>query len=473
MTAIATGAPPTPNRSWRISRAALAELALVVALAATTVVVLYQQALRQPFSVDESRWISTSRYFWITFVDGDVFGPAWQPNYLVLTHPPVARYVIGLGLALQGWVPEQLNGRYDTDRSRDYNRRAGNIPGRELLDAARRVVLLFGVGATLLLYPIGRSLAGPLAGALAVLLALAHPLLATLWTRALAESVLAFFCLLSIWLAIRLAAFTGPYRAGFGRALGLGVAVGLATATKLSGALVAAGLVLYAIVRQAFRLWHERSLSGAGSWVDAGLAAVVVFVAVNPLLYPNPAWRSVMLFEHRRYEMEQQALGTPRLAVPTDPGERAALMFRRTFQDWGTFERRLGAPLDAPLTVFGLGAVLVATWQSIRRRETLGPSTLLLCWATSVFAVSTLNFGFDSSHYIAPPATVAVVLQAVALTALATGALRFIRRHLPPVAVPSTMTSALARPNPGDGPTAGPAGDRHHRRSAGPRRAGR
>src|SRR5215212_6044411 len=131
------------RRPKRVARAKLGELLLVLVLAAATVVVLYQQALRQPFSVDESRWIATSRYFWVTFVDGDLAGELWQPNYIVLTHPPFARYVIGFGLALQGWSPDELNGRYDTDRSRDFNRRAGNIPSRELLDDARRVVLVF------------------------------------------------------------------------------------------------------------------------------------------------------------------------------------------------------------------------------------------------------------------------------------------------------------------------------------------
>src|SRR6188508_1027853 len=132
----------------RVSRATLAEILLVVALAVVTVLVLFQQAQRQSFSVDESRWISTSRYFWITFVEHDLLGQDWQPNYIVLTHPPVARYLIGAGLALQGWSPDELNGRYDTDRSRDFNRRAGNIPGRELLNDARMVVLIFAVGAT-------------------------------------------------------------------------------------------------------------------------------------------------------------------------------------------------------------------------------------------------------------------------------------------------------------------------------------
>ena len=430
MTASVEEAPAPGVRPRQISRAILAEMLMVAALAVGAVVVLYQQALRQPFSVDESRWIATSRYFWITFVDGDVFGPAWQPGYLVLTHPPVARYVIGGGLALQGWSPDELNGRYDTDRSRDFNHRAGNIPSRELLDAARRVVLVFAVGATMLLYPIGRSLAGPLAGAIAVVLALAHPLLATLWSRALAESVLAFFCLLAVWLTIRLASTPGGGRARFGLAFGLGAAIGLATATKLSGALVGAGLALFVVLRQAVLWWRDRSWTSIGPWVDAGLAAVLTFVLVNPLLYPNPALRTAMLFDHRRDEMVQQGIGTPRLAIPNSVGVRAEMLYRRTFQDWGTFETRLGLPLDAPLAAVGLGIAALATWRSIRRREAPGPFALLLCWTVAVFVVSTLNFGFDSSHYIAPPATVAVVLQAVALATIAIGAVQLARRRL-------------------------------------------
>ena len=188
--------------------------------------------------------------------------------------------------------------------------------------------------------------------------------------------------------------------------------------------------MLYVTARQALRLWHERSLAGLGPWIDAGLAAALVFVAVNPLLYPNPAWRSVMLFEHRRDEMEQQALGTPRLAIPNDVSVRATMMYRRTFEDWGTFDARAGLPLDGPLAALGLGVVAFATWRSIRRREALGPPALLLCWTLAVYVVSTVNFGFDSSHYVAPPATVAVLLQAVALAGLVTAVVRLVRRPI-------------------------------------------
>src|SRR5688500_16815230 len=106
--------------SWR---ALGRELALVVAVLLAAILVLRGPSVDQGFSIDESRWISTSRYFWVTFIDRNLFGPAWQPNYIVYTHPPVGRYVIGFGLWLQGWQPDQLNGRYDSLESRLYNER--------------------------------------------------------------------------------------------------------------------------------------------------------------------------------------------------------------------------------------------------------------------------------------------------------------------------------------------------------------
>jgi 4-amino-4-deoxy-L-arabinose transferase-like glycosyltransferase len=402
-------------RSWRLRRDVVGEVVLVAVLAIVTIAVLRHQALAQAFSVDESRWIATSRYFWITFVDRDVLGPEWQPSYIVLTHPPVARYVIGFGLWLQGWSPDELNGRYDTDRSRQYNRLAGNIPSRALLDAARRVALVFAVGATMLLYPIGRGLAGPAAGAAAVLLALANPLLSTLWTRALAESVLAFFSLLTLLLAMRVAAAIDRGERRFGLWVGLGVAAGLAVATKLTGALVGAAVASFALVRQIARHPPDRAWAGFGPWVDAGLAAILTFILVNPLVYPDPIVRTAMLFEHRRDEMQQQALGTPRLAVPDDVRTRAALTYRRTFLDYGTFQAWLGVALDLALAAGGLGVTLVATWRSWRRRCPLGPPTLLLCWTLTTYVVSVANLGFDSSHYFALPETIAVLLEALAL----------------------------------------------------------
>ena len=61
-----------PNLRRRPGRVFLAEVALILVLAVLSVGVLGWQADDQDFSVDESRWIATSRYFWITVLDRDL-----------------------------------------------------------------------------------------------------------------------------------------------------------------------------------------------------------------------------------------------------------------------------------------------------------------------------------------------------------------------------------------------------------------
>ena len=228
------------------------------------------------------------------------------------------------------------------------------------------VVLVFAIGATLLLYPIGRSLARATGGA-AGLTSWHSPIRS--WRRSggpSPKSVLAFFCLLAVWLAIRLAASTGGHRARFGWAFGSRARRGPRYRNQASriARRRRAGAVRHR--QQAVRWWRDPKPPGLGPWVDAGLAAVLIFVVVNPLLYPNPVLRTVLLFDHRRDEMEQQAIGTPRLAIPDDVQVRASTMFQRTFREWGAFEARSGLPLDAPLVAIGLGVVVFGTWQSIR-----------------------------------------------------------------------------------------------------------
>ncbi len=422
--------PPTQIRNHlRL----IAELTLVALLAFATVVTLQRPARGQGFTIDESRWISTSRYFWITFLERDLFGEAWQPNYLVLTHPPVARYLIGYGLWLRGWTPDQLNTRYDSSRSVEFNRQAGNIPSAALLRDARSVVFAFAIGAVLLLYPIGRILGGPIAGLVAVALALANPLLSTLWTRALAESILAFFSLLALCLALFFLPRVGTTKVALAGPIALGLALGLATATKLSGALGAVGIVLFGLLQRVHLPRERRPLAGIEHWVDLGVVALVVFVVVNPLLYPDPVGRSVLLFEHRREEMRQQITRAPWLGTPADLTDRTLFAGRRAFVEYGTFQRWLGVPLDAPLAAAGLGLTLVATWRSLRRREPPGPPTLLLCWTLASYTLSVLNFGYNSSHYFAPLVSLNVILQALALGAV----VGWVARKLPSGRLPA------------------------------------
>lgn len=415
----------------------LREAALLAVVVVAAAVVLHGPSVTQAFSIDESRWIATSRYFWITFVDRDLSGPAWQPNYLVYTHPPVARYVIGFGLWLQGWTPDQLNGRYDSLQSRAYNERAGNVPDLDLLWAARRVTLLFAVMSVALVYVVGRIVGGALAGLAAAALALVNPLLTTVWTRALAESIVAAFGLLALVLALRVLPKVGTPKVKGWLPLAIGVALALAAATKLNGALGALGLSMFAIVQQGIALVRTRRTTGLRSWVDVALAGVIVFVAVNPLLYVNPADRVIGLVQHRQDEMQFQRSVFVGQAVPDDLQARIARVVWRTFDSHATRRGPLPVPVDVLLVPFGL---LTLAWRAGAelRRSLPGPALLLLCWICATYAVITPHLGFDSSHYFAPLLTLNVIVMgvgvAVAFGAVARLAARVQRGSAPALA---------------------------------------
>lgn len=400
------------------ARHRLRDLGLLLLVSVLAFLVLRGPSVDQAFTVDESRWIATSRYFWITFIDRDPFGPAWQPNYLVYTHPPVARYLIGFGLWLQGWHPDQLNGRYDSLQSRAYNQRAGNIPDLDLLWAARRVTLVFAVASVVLLYVVGRILGGPLAGLSAAAFALVNPLLTTVWTRALAESIVAAFGLLALALALHALPRVGTAGTRAWLPLALGAALALAAATKLNGGLGALGLAAFGIVQQAQALARTHRTIGLRSWVDVGLSAAIVFVAVNPLLYVSPAERIVGLIQHRQDEMQFQRSVFTSQAVPDDLGARVARVARRTFDTHATPRGPL--PISPDVALVPVGLVVLGRRSLLGLRHgTAGPTLLLLCWLGGTYAVITPNLGFDSSHYFAPLVTLNVLVVGLAVAAIA------------------------------------------------------
>ena len=398
------------------ARPLVRDLVIVLVVAVVAFMVLRGPSVDQGFTVDESRWIATSRYFWITFVDRDIYGSAWQPNYLVYTHPPVARYLIGFGLWLQGWEPDQLNGRYDSLQSRAFNQRAGNVPELDLLWAARRVTLVFAVVSVVLLYVVGRILAGPLAGLAAVGFALVNPLLTSVWTRALAESIIGVFGLLALALALYAMPRVGSGCVRAWLPLTLGAVLALAAATKLNGGLGALGMSLFGVVQQTQALLRTRRTIGLRSWVDVVLSAVILFVAVNPLLYVSPAERIVGLVQHRQDEMEFQRSVFTSQAVPDDLAARVARVARRAFHTYATPRGPLPLSPDVVLVPIGLAVLL---WRAVLdlRRAASGPPLLFLCWLGATYAVVTPNLGFDSSHYFAPLVALNVLTIGVAVAA--------------------------------------------------------
>jgi hypothetical protein len=198
--------------------------------------------------------------------------------------------------------------------------------------------------------------------------------------------------------------------------LGVGAALALAGAAKLSGAIGAIGLAAYALVQQGRAVWTTGRTRGARAWVDLAMVAVVLFVAVNPLLYLMPVERAVNLIRHRHDEMEFQREVFPSQAVPDDLGARISRVGRRAFDDYATPAGPL--PISPDVVLVGVGAVVLA-WRSLSelRRRAPGPATLFLCWLGATYLVITPNLGFDSSHYFAPLLALNVIVGGLAVAA--------------------------------------------------------
>ena len=204
------------------------------------------------------------------------------------THPPVARYIIGFGLWLQDWSPDaaqwplrqlaepglQPAGRQHSKRGSAGCRSAGHLPVRR---RRHGVDLRGGAHAWPAGWPAGRHHAGPVESAadddLDARPGRVDP--GVLHARGAGAG----------------ASDAAPPRVWPAEAwlpVAVGVSLALAAATKISGGIAAVGLGAFALIQQALALARTRRTAGLRGWIDLVLAAVMVFMAVNPLLYPSP-----------------------------------------------------------------------------------------------------------------------------------------------------------------------------------------
>ena len=195
-------------------------------------------------------------------------------------HPPLGKWLIGIGMALFG-----------ADSSFGW----------------RITTALFGTATVLVLYFVARSLTGSVPFATVAALLMAIDGLAIVLSRvALLDNFLTFFVLLAFWFVLldrrthldRLAALVAARSANGAAArwgpvlwnrpwiMAAGAAAGAATGVKWSGLYAIAGLGIYLVVTDAL----ARRRAGVGLWpADAafrqGVATFVLFVPIAFVVY--------------------------------------------------------------------------------------------------------------------------------------------------------------------------------------------
>lgn len=360
------------------------------------------------FHPDESQWIATSTAL-EAFLGGNADAPVWQESYWTLTHPPVARYVIGIGRRVMGYRPSDLNRPWHWGSDAATNLRNGAMPDAGLLWAARvPMTVLAAAGGTIGMFLLVQ-LAGRPAGYGWLILFGANPFFARMLTRATSEAPLfvgvMVIALLSWRVLTRVDGRTdraGLLRLGAPLVL-LGVACGLTGAAKLTG-LAALPLVVAIAAWAAWRLHRDGKLAasyGVASVLLLPAATLISFIAVNPYLYPAPFARTESMVKHRLAEVRVQAIRFPDQRIPSGLG-RLRLVGARLFDDYVPLRLHDGGIANGAFCLIGLLVTVRAAQNRSSSPGVRAAALVLLAFAT-VNAVALVVSPFDWDRYFMLP----------------------------------------------------------------------
>jgi hypothetical protein len=364
------------------------------------------------FHPDETRWINRAHY--LTDLAAP-FGPTWEDQYLTRGQPPLGSYLMGLGLLLQGRDTE-TNGVWDFAYGADWNTLSGAMPDQADLDAARRTNAVVAAITVVVVFAIGNTLAGLVAGTAGGLLLALHPLHIWIGSQALSDQLLILTIALALLTALRLGQAPGR-----GTALLLGVLLGLGGATKLSPMLLAFPVALYGVGLLALDrldlVNRAKARSLAPLLLIQPLIAVATFVITYPYLWPSPLRRTWNLFQLRTQEMDEQAAAWPNVAIAS-PVEALDRIYHRLTWQFSTTgnlaEDVLGWlgvhtsvwGIDLPLALVGAG---VLAWLVLRRGLTSGTALLAFLLTGQVGAII-VGMKVDFYRYHLPVALAVAIL---------------------------------------------------------------
>ncbi len=307
-----------------------------------------------PFHGDEAMHIYTSEDYATAFLDGHLDQLTVQPPYdidsdprLRLLNGSVMRYSVGLAWHLAGLTINDLPPApgWDWGQFYDQNVATGHRPSEALLSVARGVSTLYLIGSIVVMFGIGWLFGGRWMAFFVSGLYTANPIILLNGRRALVESPLLCFGLLTIWVALQIARRrAASERVHWGWWIGLTLASALTLASKYSGTVFVAGAFGGIFVAEVVRVFTpapnplpasdegekgrltttaHRSrafLVTVGELIVSGLVALGLLVVLSPALWNNPVARAGDLAQMLNQQVEIVVSILP--DAPTTIGQR-------------------------------------------------------------------------------------------------------------------------------------------------------
>lgn len=284
------------------------------------IIYIYARDLSKvPIHGDETTHISTSYYF-----ESFLFGPSakhpWITDYWLMTMPLVPRYIIGLSRWLAGYGLDRLNTTsWDWKLTTEANILTSAMPSPGLLWWSRFPMALLAIGSMLIIYAWLHKSFGRFSAYLWVIFCTVNAYLLLTLRRALSESPLVFFAVITMIMMVLTCYVFDLYRIGkackwhiFGCGVALGVCAGLSTAAKLNGVatIFAIGLMIIYYLRGLNVPIHLKILCSISAIALISFVALAVFVALHPHTWQSPVQITWAMFVQRANEMSGQVRDT-------------------------------------------------------------------------------------------------------------------------------------------------------------------
>jgi hypothetical protein len=322
------------------------------------------------FHPDESQWISTS-YIFENYVRLEFKSEAWDKYYATTTQPPVANYIMGAGRFIGGYRRPDLNKPWNFERGRDYNERVGAKPSEGLLWWSRLPMAILAMGSIGLGFLLLRKNSAIAAYAW-LALTVFNPYFALHLRRAMGESTLVFFSMLTLYLATQalVSAQTGGANQKRNIIVWLilaGITSGLAGESKLNG-ITALGINLTFALLLGFLL-NEKIKEKITAVLEygfvTGAACIFAFLAINPRLWTAPLARTMDMFAFPAQRMNLQT--TIHTGSYMNPVQRLTIIPTRVFDDYAALP--IPALLNFILVAFGVWIALLALRDFLQQKN--------------------------------------------------------------------------------------------------------
>jgi 4-amino-4-deoxy-L-arabinose transferase-like glycosyltransferase len=399
----------------------LIEITVVIAILAG----VYCSGLEQvEFFGDESYWIATSDFLW-PYVTGQFQSRYWDESYDTLVQPHLVRYTIGVARRFGGYGGSDLNTCWNFEVSNEENILLGNMPDIGMLLAVRRMMALLAVFSLTAGFWLVRQTTNRLAGYTWVVLSATNSFYLLHLRRAMGEATL-LACTLLAALAcyyllrgaggkIRL----GEWKTYTGFIL-MGAACGLAASAKLNaGSVLVAGLVAVGLL--AYKAEDDRSTKIQVFIIGVTLTCLVaalVFLGLNPYLWPDPVGRTLGMFFFKAKQMGEQQAEIPESAI-LNLTDRMRIVPERILTNTSdsifSFSDPVAGVIKAIyvlLILIGLGVIFYTAWKWFKGQR-CDPGAMIFLLIGASTSILSLFTPLDWGRFYLYPIFFAMMLVAI------------------------------------------------------------